>query len=100
MLRTQLILLDCLACSHQIPEHLGAGVRYSLSDLRIKASRRFFLTRSPALTGTSVEAITSTITVGYSKDKDQPDNSHLSPDKYKALDDLFQAGQAMVSGTF
>ena len=57
-----------------------------LSDLRIKASRRFFLTRSPALTGTGVGAITSTITVGYSKDKDQPDNSHLSPDKYKVLD--------------
>jgi hypothetical protein len=70
MPRTQLILLGCLACPVFMP----------LSDLRIKASRRFFLTRSPALTGTTVSAVTSTIHVGCSEDKDQPDNWHLSGD--------------------
>jgi len=30
--------------------------------------------------------------------KGQGDNSHLSPDKYKVLDDPFPQGQAMVSG--
>jgi hypothetical protein len=72
------------------------GESKPLSDLRIKASRRFFLIGSPTLAGTSVGAITSITTISYSEDRGRPDNSHLSPDKYKVLDGLFPAGQTMV----
>jgi hypothetical protein len=53
---------------------------------QIRGIQPISLEPSSALTGANASAITSTITVGCSKNREQPDNSHLSPDKYEVLD--------------
>jgi hypothetical protein len=106
MPRSQLILLGGLTrpSRSRSATDLVPGIHAAVRSLnlwlraRFKVSRRFLLTGSPALIGASVGAITSTITVGCSGNRGQPDNSQLSPDKYEVLDGFFSAGQAMVSG--
>jgi len=85
----------CIACPPQIPKRLRSGaagypyrsqISGSMTAARFEAFRRFLLIWSPALTGSSVGAITSTIAISCSEDREQPDNSQLSPDKYEVLD--------------
>jgi hypothetical protein len=54
-----------------------------MTERLIRGIQPISLEPSSALTGASVSAITSTITVGCGKNREQPDNSHLSPDKYE-----------------